>query len=72
MKKLTLFILSIFLTIGAFAQNLKGVPSLSCGIKFNNPSTKIQVLANDDHWYNLIDWAELKSAPSVAIDFDYE
>lgn len=71
-KKLALFTLSIFLTVGAFAQNLKGVPSLSCGIKFNNPSTELAIYANDDNWHNLIDWAGLESAPSVAIDFDYE
>lgn len=72
MKKLFFCLLISCLITSTFAQNLKGVPSLSCGIKFNNPSTKLAIYANDDNWHNLIDWAGLESAPSVAIDFDYE
>lgn len=73
MKKL-LSILIITLTVGftAFAGNLKGAPSISGGIKFNNSSTELGVYANDGNWYNWIDWAGLESTPSVAIDFDYD
>jgi hypothetical protein len=48
-------------------------PSLGYGIKFNNPSTGIEVHTNSGNSYSLIKWAGLESTPNfVAIDFDFE
>ena len=55
-----------------FCGKPKGALSLSCGSKFNNPSTEIQVTTNDDTKHNLIDWAGLESGRSFAIDLNLE
>jgi len=70
MKKFILLLICLCcLTTSIFAEF---APNLGFGIKFNNPSTGIEIYAKDGNSYNLIEWGGLESTPSFAIDFDFE